>query len=255
MTPITDPLRAARRRGLATLLAVLAWSVAPLAHAADVSIMPVNVRLDRANDRATVQVQNNGTEAVTMQAEAIAWTRQNGQDVDGPTSDLLVNPPIFTLQPGQMQVLRVGLRRTPDLQQEATYRMVLREVPVPRANDGQTVTGAVRVLVALRVPVYVAPNTVKRAENWQVQRAASGETVATVVNNGNVHVKVSELRLAGNPAMPGDTKVLTVQGAQSVIFPGEQRTFRLQTPLSPPSSLQVLTDQGLQNVALGSTTK
>ena len=30
-----------------------------------------------------------------MQAEGILWTRQNGQDVDGPTNDLLVNPPIF----------------------------------------------------------------------------------------------------------------------------------------------------------------
>ncbi|UXH77698.1 fimbrial biogenesis chaperone [Roseateles amylovorans] len=248
----TGPRLPLLHRVVAALLAVVAWGVGTPARAADVSIMPVNVRLDRLNDRATVQVQNNGTESVTMQAEGIAWTRQNGQDVDAPTNELLVNPPIFTLQPGQVQVLRVGLRRRPDLENEATYRMVLREVPVPRANDGTRVTGAVRVLVALRVPVYVAPNTVRRAEAWQVQRAANGETVATVTNSGNVHLKVAELRLAGNG---GDTKVLAVQGAQSVIFPGEQRTFRLQTPASPPSSLQVLTDQGLQHVALGNSEK
>lgn len=239
-------------RILAGLLTLAAWLTLTPARAADVSIMPVNVRLDRQNDRATVQVQNNGTESVTMQAEGISWTRQNGQDVDAPTSELLVNPPIFTLQPGQVQILRVGLRRVPDLQLEATYRMVLREVPVPRASDGNQVTGAVRVLVALRVPVYVAPTRVQRAEAWQVQRAGNGETVATVTNNGNVHLKVSELRLAG---ASGDNKVLAVQGAQSVIFPGEQRTFRLQTPASPPSTLQVVTDQGVQNVAMGASTR
>jgi fimbrial chaperone protein len=244
------------RHGLAAVLgmtAVLAgFLVAPEAWAADVSIMPVNVRLDRANDRATVQVQNNGTEPVTMQAEGIRWTRENGQDVDGPTTDLLVNPPIFTLQAGQIQVLRVGLRRAPDLQQEATYRMVLREIPVARPGGDTQVTGAVRVLVALRVPVYVAPNQVRRDSSWSVQRASSGETVATVTNAGNVHVKVSELRLTG---VNGEVKSMAVPGAQSVIFPGEQRSYRIPTPAGPPGNLQVMTDQGLQQVTAGATGK
>ncbi|MBO9689190.1 MAG: molecular chaperone [Mitsuaria chitosanitabida] len=244
---------AGARGALMAVAALVASSLTPAAWAADVSIMPVNVRLDRANDRATVQVQNNGNESVTMQAEGILWTRQNGQDVDGPTTDLLVNPPIFTLQPGQAQVLRVGLRRTPDLQQEATYRMVLREVPTPRANDGTQVTGAVRVLVALRVPVFVAPTQVRRAESWSVQRAASGETVATVTNGGNVHVKVSELRIT---SASGETKSLPVQGAQSVVFPGEQRSYRVQLPAGAVGNLQVMTDQGLQTMpAAGVTTK
>ena len=234
----------------ATLLAALL--VPGVARAADVSIMPVNVQLSRGTDRATVQVQNNGNEAVTMQAEGILWTRQNGQDVDGPTSDLLVNPPIFTLQPGQVQVLRVGLRRPPDLQQEATYRMVLREVPVPRPGGDTQVTGAVRVLVALRVPVYVAPNQVRRESSWSVQRAAGGETVATVTNAGNVHVKVSELRVT---AANGEVKSIAVPGAQSVVFPGEQRSYRIQTPSGPPASLQVMTNEGLQQVATGAAGK
>jgi fimbrial chaperone protein len=232
----------------AALLALgLAWITAMPARAADVSIMPVNVHLDRQNDRATVQVVNNGNDVVVMQAEAIAWTRQAGQDLDAPTQELIVNPPIFTLQPGQTQILRLGLRRTPDLQQEATYRMVLREVPVARASENR-VSGQVRVLVALRVPVYVAPNQVRREQAWQVQRTAGGETVATVSNNGNVHMKVSELRLAG---AGGENKVVAVSGAQSVIFPGEQRTFRIATPSNPSGTLQVMTDQGLQHVALG----
>lgn len=242
-------MTAAMTAAMATLMTLLLAPV--VAHAADVSIMPVNVHLDRQNDRATVQVVNNGTDVVVMQADAIAWTRQAGQDLDAPTQELIVNPPIFTLQPGQTQILRLGLRRTPDLQQEATYRMVLREVPVARASENR-VSGQVRVLVALRVPVYVAPNQVRREQTWQVQRTASGETVATVANNGNVHMKVSELRLAG---ASGDSKVLAVSGAQSVIFPGEQRTFRLATPSNPSGTLQVLTDQGLQHVALGAGTQ
>lgn len=229
--------------GLYLLLSVWSYSV----QAADVTLMPVTVKLDRMNDRATVQVVNNGQEPVLMQAEAIAWNRVHGIDVDAPTSDLIVNPPVFTVQPGQTQVLRLGLRRSQELAQESTYRIVLREVPMPRPSDLLNVAGSVRVLVALRVPVYVAPAQVKRSEQWQVSRAANGELLAQVSNTGNVHLKVSELRLQGENGV--SLAQLPQKGGNSVIFPGEQRVFRLPA-VAKATQIQVQTDQGLQMVAL-----
>jgi fimbrial chaperone protein len=231
------------------LFQLLALLVLPFAAtAADVTLMPVSVRLDRANDRATVQVQNNGQEPVLMQAEAIAWNRVGGLDVDAPTGDIIVNPPVFTVQPGQTQVLRLGLRRAQELAQEGTYRIVLREVPMPRPSDVLNVAGSVRVLVALRVPVYVAPAQVKRGEQWKVSRAPGGELLAQVSNTGNVHLKVGELRLQGQG---GEALAqLAQRGSHSVIFPGEQRTFRLPATATQATQMQVQTDQGLQMVAL-----
>lgn len=232
-----------RLLGLSLLLSVWSYAV----RAADVTLMPVAVKLDRANDRATVQVQNNGQEPVLMQAEAIAWTRAGGLDLDGPTNDLIVNPPVFTVQPGQTQVLRLGLRRSQALEQEATYRIVLREVPMPRPSDVLNVAGSVRVLVALRVPVYVAPDQVKRGEQWKVSRADNGDLLAQVSNTGNVHLKVAELRLATDG---GQAVALHAQkGSSAVIFPGEQRSFRLPAHAQATQML-VQTDQGLQVVAL-----
>ena len=187
-------------RLLGLLFLVFLWSCA--VRAADVTLTPVNVRLDRANDRATVQVYNNGQEPVLMQAEAIVWQRVQGLDIDGPTTDLIVNPPVFTVQPGQTQVLRLGLRRSTELAQEATYRIVLREVPLPRPSDALNVAGSVRVLVALRVPVYVQPAQVRRSEQWKVSRAANGDLMAEVANTGNVHLKVGDLRLQGQGGEP-----------------------------------------------------
>lgn len=236
-----------RRSALRFALCLLVSLAAPAARAADVTLMPVAVKLDRANDRATVQVQNNGQEPVLMQAEAIVWNRVGGLDVDGPTSDLIVNPPVFTVQPGQTQVLRLGLRRAQQLEQEATYRIVLREVPMPRPSDALNVAGSVRVLVALRVPVYVAPAQVRRSEQWQVSRSPNGEVLAQVSNTGNVHLKVAELRLQGEGGQA--LAQLAQKGSSSVIFPGEQRTFRL--PASPQATqVQVQTEQGVQTVAL-----
>lgn len=230
---------------LGIYLLVSLWSFS--VRAADVTLMPVTVKLDRANDRATVQVMNNGQEPVLMQAEAIAWNRVGGIDIDAPTTDVIVNPPVFTVQPGQTQVLRLGLRRSQQLEQEATYRIVLREVPMPRPSDVLNVAGSVRVLVALRVPVYVAPAQVKRSEKWQVTRAPNGELLAQVSNTGNVHVKVSELRLQGEGGAA--LASLAQKGSHSVIFPGEQRTFRLPASAQATQVL-VQTDEGQQVVAL-----
>lgn len=234
------------------LLLVLSLLLPLAARAADVTLMPVNVSLDHNNDRTTVQVMNNGQEPVLMQAEAIAWTRVGGQDKDGPTSDLIVNPPVFTIQPGQTQVLRVGLRRNQERQDEGTYRVILREVPLPRADDLLQVSGSVRVLVTMRVPVYVAPAQVHRSEQWHVERAPNGDVLAQVTNNGNVHLKIGELRLQG---ANGQALVAQAeQGGASVIFPGEQRVFRLPGQ-GAATQVQVLTDQGLQVVALNDATQ
>ena len=47
------------------LLAAHAWAAA-----ADLTVMPVSVQLDRQRDRSTVQITNQGQEAATIQVDA-----------------------------------------------------------------------------------------------------------------------------------------------------------------------------------------
>ena len=121
----------------ATSLAALLWT-SP-AWASDIGVSPVAVHLDKANDRATVNVVNNGADPVVMQAEVVEWQHGPGAvDAGGPTSDMIVNPAVFTLAAGQSQVVRVGMRRAAQATREGTYRIVLREVPTPPKPGGRT---------------------------------------------------------------------------------------------------------------------
>lgn len=242
----------------AAVAAVLAAGLATgQAHAADLGVMPVAVQLDRTRDRATVQVVNNGDQPVVLQAEAIAWKREAGVDSDGPTADLIVNPPVFTVKPGQTQIVRLGLRRSADGEKETTYRMVLREVPVPLPPEQQTVSGAVRVLVALRVPVYVAPVAVNRDERWQARVDRDGNVVASVTNAGNVHYKVASIRVHPGHVKDGaGTTPAAERAFGAVLFPGEAQSFQLR-PKAPllasagtPMTLEVMTDRGPHYVPL-----
>lgn len=226
-------------------LAALLLSTAP-AQAADIGISPVAVHLDRVNDRATVSVANSGNEAVVMQVEAIAWKRVGNADHDAPTTDMVINPSVFTVQGGQTQLVRVGLRRAAQGQSEGTYRIVLREVPqAPRPGEVR-LSGQVRVLMALRVPVYVAPSNVVREVRWQAAQQMDGSVVASLRNDGNVHERVGKLQVRS-----ADGVALLGEEPAAVVFPGEERSFRLRLPTPADRrrlTLEVATDQGPQQV-------
>jgi fimbrial chaperone protein len=235
-------------RGLLTLaLAAGVASVAPPARAADIGVSPVTINLDRANSRATVNVVNNGLGAVVMQAEVVEWKRLPGPlDDDAATTDMIVNPAVFSLEPGQSQVVRVGLRKAAQADREGTYRVVLREVPTPPQPGETRVSGQVRVLMALRLPVYVAPVNVVRDPRMHAVEQADGSIVASIRNEGNVHIRVGRLRVRpGNadPAAPASSE----QAVADVVFPGEMRQFKVaHAAIHPglPLRLEVVTDQG-----------
>ena len=240
------------RRLFVMVVAAAAGLAAVPAFASDIGVSPVSVHLDKANDRATLNVINNGTEPVVMQAEMIQWKRvAPQQDEDGPTTDMIVNPAVFTVAPGQTQVVRVGMRKAAQATQEGTYRIVLREVPTPPKEGEARLAGQVRVLMALRVPVYVAPLNVVKAPRFAATREADGTVVASLQNDGNVHVRVGRLRVRadGDPtAVPSAD-----QAVAEVVFPGENRKFRVPDHTAKASdklTLEIATDQGPYEVGV-----
>jgi fimbrial chaperone protein len=233
---------------LTCLLSLSALSAPETATAAELSLTPVSVHLDRARDRAAIHVTNQGREPATMQAEGVRWQRTNGADSDEPSDDLLVSPPIFTIAPGQTQIVRIGVRRTHALDREATYRLLLREVPPAAGADAAP--GNVRVLVAMKLPVYVAPDVVRRNEQWRALADDEGNLVAQVSNAGNVHYRVASVSVRGSQP----PQLIVNRGPEAVVFPGEARTFRFKGQrfsTGMPVLLEVTTDRGVQHVPLG----
>ena len=43
----------------------------------------------------------------------VRWTKKDNKDIYAPSRDLLVTPPISRVNPGETQILRVGLIRDP----------------------------------------------------------------------------------------------------------------------------------------------
>jgi fimbrial chaperone protein len=230
---------------IAMLLALLAC--AGTASAAEIAVTPVAVHLDKSSDRATVSVINSGAEPVIMQVEAVEWKSGAAAEQDVPTRDMVINPSVFTIAPGQAQLVRVGLRRAAQADSEGTYRIVLREVPAAPRPGEVRVSGQIRVLMALRVPIYVAPSNVVRESRWQATQAHDGSITASLRNEGNVHVRVGRIQLRSHedsPAMPSE------HAAAGVVLAGDSRHFKVRgaTPDTRPMMIDVITDEGTQTV-------
>lgn len=224
---------------------------ASVAYAADIAVLPVGLSLAAGHDRAAITVTNQGAKPVAMQVEAVSWTQTGSEDRYAPTRDLLANPPLFRLAPGGVQVLRVGLRRPPSGERESAYRLFLREVPTP-APSGAGDGAHIRVLLELRLPVYVTPAKVVSTQQWHGRRAADGGIAVEVANTGNVHLVVSELKLRAVD-IAQDAPPLAVVKAGASVFPGHQRSWSLRLPAGDAAArymLEVMTDRGTQNVLL-----
>ncbi len=222
------------------------------AQAADIAVLPVRVELSAGQDRQAITVTNQGKEGVTMQVEAAAWSQTDGVDHYTPSDDLLVNPPLFTVPPGRSQILRLGLRRPAAGEKELAYRLFLREVPAASQASARRADGKVSVLLELRLPVYVAPAKVVHSHQWRASRDAKGQIVLSVLNAGNVHLVVGELKLRAAGARQDAAPLAATKTSVSVL-PGQSRRWvlRPEKPLtSPRVELEVATDRGPHHVAL-----
>ena len=139
-----------------------------------------------------------------MQMDVLNWSQEGGDDVLTPTRELIANPPIFTVPPGGKQLVRVGLRRAPELQRELTYRIVIQELPPPPDPDFV----GTKMLMRVSLPVFVLPDVdVKPVLMWQAARTPQGALKISLTNNGNTHIQILNFKLSPlDSAQPWVTK-------------------------------------------------
>ncbi len=208
------------------------------AQAGSYAVNPVRVSLSAAQPTGSLTVRNDGTEATTVQLELRQWSQQDGKEVLQPTEDLLATPPIFTVPAGGRQVIRVGLRQRPDVEQELTYRLLLQELPMASEEAG---TG-LKMALNISLPVFIKPAVESRpVMHWTATRNAAGTLALSVRNSGNAHVKVTRLSLYDDAESP-----LLDKATSEYVLAGESREWSLglAEPFADRLTLHAVTNAG-----------
>lgn len=117
--------------------------------------------------------------------------------------------------------------RKPAVEREATYRILVDEIPPPPAP------GTVRIALRLLIPVFAAPAARAAAQlRWRVERDGT-QAWLVAANTGNRHASVRDIALV---APTGETLAVTVR--LPYVLAGATRRWPLAAP--PPAIGQVL---------------
>lgn len=202
------------------LFGLIVGMLPAIAGASSLDVDPIRVNFTAQNTVAVVTLSNSGDNPATVQLEPVVWSQENGEDVYTPTRELLATPPIFTVQPHQKQIIRLGLRVPPDARREKSYRLYLQEVPSAEQQKGLGVVMALRI----GVPVFVDPLTpTTPVLHWVARRASDKEVDLSVTNTGGSHIQIRTITLSG----AGSGQPLQVQQAIYVLT-GKSHTWALK---------------------------
>lgn len=188
-------------RTVSVFLYVLLLAIFPVfSWAGSFTVAPVRVELSPAKPLGSVTITNDSEEPVKVEINGVAWSQQNAEDVYQDTRDLIVTPPVITLAGKSSQIIRLGLRRSPDPKNELAYRLFITEIRPQVKTEATGVTMNLR----MSIPIFVKPVAAAKTQlEWTAKRTENGSLLLRAVNNGNIHMQVANLQLGTGSDIAG----------------------------------------------------
>jgi fimbrial chaperone protein len=191
------------------------------ADAGQFSISPLRLDLSAAATTSALTVRNEEAATVVVQAQALDWSQEGGQDALSPTRDLLLSPAVFTLAPGGSQLVRIALRHPPEATRELAYRVALQEVPQPAAPG---FTG-LQVALRLSVPLFVAATAGAAPQlQWSARMHDDGRLEVVARNDGQGHARIRQFTVKSEDG----ATTLYEQPVLAYVLPGASRQWVLK---------------------------
>jgi fimbrial chaperone protein len=173
-------------RGVALgALAVLLSVAAGTASAASLHVSPTRVVVTDVRKAGTMTLRNDGTGRASFRATLHHWANDAAGNLAlTPTTDLVVYPALFTIEPGAIRLLRIGtnLASAPN---ELAYRLVIEEMP---SNAARPAAAGVAMLTRLNMPVFVQPSSRQLKATLERPTVSGGVATIALANDGSVHV-------------------------------------------------------------------
>jgi len=213
---------------------LLGMAVASLAvgtaKAQSITVMPVSIQMAPGQMATTLTVIDHG-DATSFQVRAFAWNQQGGSDHLASTDELLASPPLGTIAGDGTQVVRLVLRQPPQ-GQEASYRILLDQIPPPAAP------GTVRIALRLSIPIFAEPASRVAAHlQWRIE-SGSGQAYLVAINTGTRHETVRDIVLH----TVGGNGLKVEANFPPYVLAGATRRWRiLARGLPPPGTMLRLT--------------
>jgi fimbrial chaperone protein len=221
----------------------LALALALAAHAGTFTVNPTTLELGERHHSAVLVLENTGPEPIRFEATAYRWDEsEGGEMLLDPTDELLVFPTLFVLAPGARQPVRVGVPEA-GAADEQTWRVFIEELPALSAGGDV----GVQVRTRMGIPVFLPPAEPQVSGYVAGSGLTDAHLDVRVVNDGNVHFRVAQVRVVGRTVAGDATFTGSTRGWY--VLAGGTRTFGFDVPAEQCTDLaeievQAETDRG-----------
>ena len=211
----------------ALLLAALAVAVRG-SQAADFSVSPMILEFERGVRSAEIEVRNLDQQPIRFQVRGADWSQdESGKNVYADSQSLIWFPRALELAPGESRIIRVGVRATPALQEQA-YTVFLQEVALGGSPAEKAGGAQVRLLLSVSVPVFVPPAKPTPGGAVESAELRGGRLNVVIANGGNRHFSYREAAIVG--LGPDGTEKFTQKIQGKTLLAGSRQQFEVGVP-------------------------
>lgn len=228
-----------RRICLASMLGVAAGQ----AHAAaTILLWPIDPWLSAETKATELWIQNQGNSATTMQVRIVRWKQEGGYERYSAQQDVVASPPIVTIGKGSKQLIRLIKQGTVPMGVEQAYRIIVDEIPQPDAKADPAL--GLKLQMRYSIPLFVYGQgipTIKEGAHhalvdtnnlsWRVAQEG-GQPVLEVRNQGDVHVRLSQVALE-----QGGQKRTIAEGLLGYVLPHSARSWPVPAGVRQPNQM------------------
>lgn len=177
---------------------ILSVALPIIGRAGEFQVSPIMLDLGKTAKSGVITVSNVGNEKVNLQVEATEWKQNSaGKDVYTKTGDIVFFPKIISLEKGDAQVIRIGMKGMPP-EIEKSYRLYIQEIPQPKkAEKGKAEIG---IAIRFGAPIFIKPADEEMKGIIENISLTKGTAKSTVKNSGNVHFKITTVTITGKSA-------------------------------------------------------
>ncbi len=153
-------------------------------------IAPTKGELSEDSKYIVFEVKNTSENISSFQVQAMSWEIQNGEDVVKPTRDIIATPVIVSIKPNVKQIIRVGLNRNPDKEEELFYKILISEIPsLKRAEVKGT-----QITVEFSIPIILkAIEKTKTNLNLKSKILSDSTINLEIENEGKKHEIINSI--------------------------------------------------------------
>lgn len=213
--------------------ACVACATAMAAQAADLQVAPISLQFAPADKAQALWLTNSGDRPLHAQVRVYRWSQDEDEDRLEPTQGLVPSPPLVEIAPGQSQLVRVVRKEAPSGDGEASYRLIVDEIPEHAPAQGDNPAGTagagrngLRLVLRYSVPVFVGGESSRKAPDIALVSGAwvAGKVPSLAITNaGARRLRVSQVVHED----PGGRRTVLVPGLLGYVLAGHRRRWEL----------------------------